>query len=266
MDKLKRLQITMVILVVLLLVVIAFLVYRSYDHEMSSLLNINGQPKFENISDKGDFVVYRGGVAKNFTGRGNIKLEWYTDALCPDCTHAHTTTEDFIFEKIENGSLEIKFHVLNFLPQYSPEGYPLRAAAWTLGIAEFAPDNIKEFMSLVFAENDVEISARDDAYFMDLAEQAEVSRGNISLIEKNLFVLEAMVNKASVGIRQNEDLIAISPEERMFVPFIFVSGSSEQAFRGEAEDTQAEIIDPIQKLINDFDVTPCGNADEEGCY
>lgn len=266
MNKQKKLQTALAVLVVLLLIVIGFLVYRGYEREKDGLLDSNGQPKFENISDTGDFVVYKGGVAKNYTGRKNIKLEWYTDALCPDCTRVHTTTENFIFERIDNGTLEIKFHVLNFLPQYSPEDYPLRAAAWVLGAAEFAPDNIKEFMSIVFAASDVEIAERDDTYLKELAKQAGISRDNINLIEKNLFLLEAMVNKASVGIRQNRSLIEISPEERMFVPFIFVSGSTDQALKGEAEDTQSEIIDPIQSLLNEFDVTPCGNADEEGCH
>ncbi|HHU08149.1 MAG TPA: thioredoxin domain-containing protein [Clostridiaceae bacterium] len=266
MNKQKALQLTMTILILLLLVVITFLIFRMNDHEENSLLDVDGRPKFENISNDGDFVVYRGGVAKNFTGRKNVKLEWYTDALCPDCTRAHTTTEDFIFGQIDSGSIEIKFHVLNFLPQYSPEGYSLRAASWVLGAAEFAPDNIKDFMSLVFAESDVEIPARDDVYFKELAKQADISQENIDLIEKNLFLLEAMVNKASVGIRQNQNLINMSPEERMFVPFIFVSGKTDSALRGEAEDTQTEIIDPIQSLLDNFDVTPCGNANEEGCY
>ncbi|HHV42647.1 MAG TPA: thioredoxin domain-containing protein [Clostridiaceae bacterium] len=263
MSKKKTPIIAMAIVIVALLVVIGLLINKNQNLKKDAILNSEGLPEFENISEDGYFVLHKEGVAKDFSGKKSLKLEWYTDGLCPDCTRAHTRTEEFLYDKIDNGIIEIKFHILNFLPQHSPEDYPLRLAIWNLGVAEYAPDRIKEFMNIIYQEeNPVPLEDRDENYFLDKAKEAEIPQEAIDKIIKNKFVLEAVVNKASVGIRQNKDLIEMSPHERMFVPFIFVSGEK-MALQGESEDTDKEIIEPIQKYIDDMKLVPCPE-DEEG--
>ncbi len=263
MSKYKTAVIVLAVVVVLQIFALGYLILQNRNLK-EAVADAESLPEFKHISENGYFVVYKGGVARDFSGQRNIKLEWYTDGLCPDCTRAHSRAEDYIYEKINNGSMEVKYHPLNFLPQYSPEDYPLRTAVWTLGVAEYAPEQIQPFMTLLYREdNDVPLADRNDAYLVDMARQAGVSDTAIAEVEDNWFVLEAIVNKASVGIRQNKSLIEISPLERVFVPFIFVDGH--QALMGESEDTDKDIIEPIQKIIDDSKFTPCGDDDGPGC-
>lgn len=225
-------------------------------------------PEFQNISEEGYFILTKDGVTSEFSESEEIlKLEWYMDALCPDCCRAHKNTKELVAEKMEEGVLEIKYFPLNFLPQHSENDYPLHAAAWTLGVAEYAPESIVPFMDLLFAfdENEEDEARNDrlnDEFIENCAREAGVSDEASEQIVDAMYFLKATVNGASVGIRENKELLEKSPEDRVFVPFIYTDLLS-KALDGESEDA-ADLLDPINTLIETL--TGCGDfGDEEGC-
>lgn len=216
--------------------------------------------KSEQISlDNASFVVTKDGVSKDFSNNDKIvKIEWYTDPLCPDCTRAHTQTHDFINKQIEDGKLEVKYHTLNFLPKYSKTGYSLRASSWIMGVANFSPGNIHEFMNLIMDENQsTDPDKRDNEYIKGLAIKSGISNENIKKIENSMDLLKVSVNRASENIRNNEELLKRSNNGKMFVPFIFISDKEECALDGENEDTKCNIQEPIEKFIKELDIKPC---------
>lgn len=223
-------------------------------------------PEFKNISDKGCFVLSKDGVKPEFSdGDEILKLEWYTDALCPDCCRAHEFTKGFVEEKMAEGLLEIKYFPLNFLPQYSENNYPLHAAAWILGIAEYAPDSVAQFMDLLYVygeEKEVRKAHLNDEFIEKCAKDAGVEDEAFAQIKDEMYFFEATVNGASVGIRQNKELIEKSPLERVFVPFIY-SDLLSKALEGETEEAE-NLLGPLNDLIESLE--PCGAGDEEeGC-
>lgn len=221
---------------------------------------VKSPEKAEPISfDNSSFVMTKNGISKDFTDDNKIvKIEWYTDPMCPDCTRAHTQTHDFINKQIEEGKLEVKYHTLNFLPKYSKTGYPLRASSWIMGVANFSPDNIHEFMNLIMDENQsTEPDKRDDEYIKSLAIKSGVGDENIKKIENSMDLLKVSVNRASENIRNNEELLKRSNSGQMFVPFIFISDKEECALDGENTDTKCNIQEPIEKMIRELEIKPC---------
>lgn len=212
--------------------------------------------------DNSSFVVTKDGLVKDFSNNDKIvKIEWYTDPLCPDCARAHTQTHDFINKQVEEGKLEVKYHTLNFLPKYSKTNYPLRASSWIMGVVNFSPDNIHEFMNLIMDENQTtEPDKRDDEYIKSIALKSGVSNENIKKIENSMDLLKNSVNKASENIRENKELLKRSNSGKMFVPFIFISDKEECALDGENEDTKCNIQDPIEKMIKELEIKPCDES------
>lgn len=205
------------------------------------------EPVFENISKDGSFVVTKEGISKDFSKKKNVKIEWYTDFLCPDCARAYNGLKEFLGESLEKDEIEVKFHVLNYLPQYSPENYPLNSASWVTGVAEHEPGKIITYMDIL-ANDKTDIKERTGQYFASKATEVGISKESIKEIEKNLFNFKAVVNGASVGIRQRKDLLEKSlTGDRMFVPFILVNNG--KALPGETENVVEDLIAPIKRAI-----------------
>lgn len=214
----------------------------------------NEEVTFEVISD-GSFTVTKDGIQKDFTDEDNLKIEWYSDALCPDCCHAHQETEDFFSEKIAEGIIEIKYFPVAILSEHSEDNYCLNAAVWVLGVAEFDPEHAMEFMSAVFDEDfhpgfEDEVEKRPTEAFVELAKKSDVAEDAITKILDHLDPIKEFVNIHSENYRDNEHLKALSPdvEKRVFVPFIVVN--DQVALSGEDEDTDKFILEPIQKMID----------------
>ena len=115
MSKYKTAVIVLAVVVALQIFVLGYLILQNHNLK-EAVADAESPPEFKHISENGYFVVYKDGVARDFSGQRNIKLEWYTDGLCPDCTRAHSRAEDFIYEKINNGSMEVKYHLSTSCP------------------------------------------------------------------------------------------------------------------------------------------------------
>lgn len=206
----------------------------------------------EEVSDLGYFVITKNGVEDRFTKTRNAKLVWYSDGLCPDCHRVEEQIGTQLQELVKEGNLEIEYHPINFLGKYCIDDFCLRHAAWTLGVAKYAPDKIWDWLSLANTPE----SAPSEAYqsfeelrFYEIADKAGLTKEEIIIIDKNMNNLKRLVNIESVNIRENEELISISPKEKMFVPFMYLEGVNGKAFDGESEDTPDSILSPLLQYI-----------------
>ena len=236
----KTIRIFLILLSIMTFLFVLFIYKTSSDNRINTM-------KFNNISEDGSFVVVDNKIQKDFSDEKNVKIEWYTDLLCPDCERAHRGLKDFLSNAINKKEVEIKFYPLNYLPQHSDNDYPLNSASWILGIAEYSPEETMLFIDTLFADR-TDLLDRDAQYFYNTAISIGVKKENVRKIEDSMFTLKAIVNNNSVGIRQRKDLLALSPtKDRMFVPFIIIN--QEKSLIGESKEIEKDLIAPIKESI-----------------
>lgn len=229
--------------------------------------NINNNAKtsrkeYQNINRDGSFVVKgRNGIIKvdkDFTKSStkDIKqIEWYSDAYCPDCMRAHGAASEYINESITNGDMEVKFHILNFLPYVTDNNeYSLDAAAWLIGIAENYPTRILKAIDIFYTDTFKERFKESTKFNEDIKEylinEAKLlNEKEAELIYNDIENLENTVNRGSVGIRRNKELKELSPDEekRVFVPFIY-NIKDKEVLDGENEDAETHILKRLKGM------------------
>lgn len=183
------------------------------------------------------------------------KFEWYMDTFCGDCIRTHQKTHDYVEKALADGSLEIRFHPLNYLSHYSEE-YSGRTAAFLLGIADKGGKKavlnaMKSLMDKDLREKMKGIKGEQlDNDLSDLFVREGVDKKAVEFARKNVDRYEAIVNKASVNIRRMKKWEDISPKEdkSFFVPFIYEEGK--KALDGENEDTEKAVLDPLMGGID----------------
>lgn len=218
--------------------------------------------EYVNINKDGSFVVKGRNkevtVAKDFTKSTSKNLkqfEWYTDVYCPDCTRAHNASKEYIDETIKDGKLEIKFHILNFLPHVTDSNdYSLETASWLIAIAEKYPNKILDAMNLLYNDEFKDKFKESKLLNEDILEYLTsktkfLSEKEAKYIYDNIEDFENTVNRGSVGIRRDKNLKELSPdkEQRVFVPFIY-NIEDKKVLDGENEDAETHILKPLKGL------------------
>lgn len=238
--------------ITIMIVIAAILLFSIKDN--NKFINVE-RTKFTNVNYDGSFVIkVKDGkitTSPEFTPDKKARqYEWYSDPLCGDCIRAHKATNEYVEKAVKNGEMEIKYHPLNYLSQYTDNDYSLKASAWVVAIADKSPENIYKFMDLLYNEkyrDNYMTDKKVEKAFMELAKKAGVSNSNAEYILRNLEKYENSVNRASVNIRRFDKWKAMSPKEdkTFFVPFIF-NVNDKKALLGESENAKDEILKPLQ--------------------
>lgn len=215
--------------------------------------------KDNKINEDGSYVVTKDGIKSDFSKEDNQKIIWYSDFLCPDCHRAYNNSHEFIKNIINEGKLEVKYYPLGFLNKYVDNEYSTRSAAWNLGIVEYSPESVENFVTQL-SEDSVKVEDADEKFLEEVAKKSGVSDLNIKKIKEKMEDYKAIVEKSTKSFVDNEEYKKLTKDGRMFVPFIIVDG---KVLNGESEDVDNEIINPIKDMIPD--VSDCGDEDEKGC-
>lgn len=207
---------------------------------------------FKNINEDGSFVLTKTGLEKDFTDKKNTKITWYTDTRCPDCTRASSNSEKYIKKSIKDGKVEVKYYPLALLEKKSK--YSLDGAVAILGVAEYEPEKIQEFLSLMEDDKGQDIKERNVAFIKENYQKAKISEDAQNKIKANKMKFENLVKHTTTLAKEKY-------KDDFFVPFILVN-DSEEPLEGESEDTEKDIVGPIQKAIKDLE--KCGVSLECG--
>lgn len=262
-------KILIAILAVVLVVCFVMLIKAPNNKEAAKIeRNEGGQvvvkrDSFNHINYDGSFVVRKAEgkdfeVVKDFSENKDKvirQFEWYQDPLCPDCKRAYNGTNEYVKEAVKNGDIEIKYHILNFLPHATENNYSLSVSSWLIGIAEEMPENLYKALDIVEKEEFVkEIVSRTDIskeVYNKFIELKLADKEALDKIYYNLERYENAVNRGSVGIRKFKKWKDISGKEdgTFYVPFIYNINNGTKALLGESEDVEKEILQPLQGYV-----------------
>lgn len=261
-------------IIILIIVAACLRVYSPQDTKETVKYDDNGQvivqrDEFKNINYDGSFVVKAGEneaftIGKEFSDNKDKTIrqfEWYEDLLCPDCRRAYSGTRDYVKSATKEGDIEVKYHILNFLPHATENNYSLILAAWITGIVEESPENFYKALDIVeedkFIEAAVTKSDVAKAVYDEFIDKKLADKKVLDKVYYNLQKYESAVNRSSVGIRKFKKWKDLSPKEdgTFFVPFIYNVNNGTKALIGESENTEKDILQPLQGYV------PC----EEEC-
>lgn len=227
-DIVKRLVSTLV-----LIGLVCFIVWVAWPFD--------SEPKKETFPD-GSFVLTADGVKEDFTDKNNRKYDWYFDPYCMDCVKVEEKTKDLVREKILNEEIEIKYHPLNFLSRSrGNNGYSEFVSAEILHIAKYGDTReTLDFMSKVMTEDALKNiklgkTTKEEVVggFPNLPKQKDIEQ----------------VNRASLNIRRDPDLMARSPKEdhSFYTPFIFRSDKKDSKAYVTETDDLTEVMNGLCK-------------------
>ncbi|NUR07587.1 MAG: thioredoxin domain-containing protein [Nocardioidaceae bacterium] len=106
----------------------------------------------------------------------------YEDFMCPFCGQFEAATRSTVQKGIADGSVQMQYHVLNFLDGSSTSEYSTRSAnALAVVLDTSGPEVAKKFHDLLFENQPEEGSAGlSDGKLLDLAVQAGAPRAKVS--------------------------------------------------------------------------------------
>lgn len=211
-----------------------------------------------NINDDGSYVLTSDGIKSDFTDKDNQKIIWYIDYTCSDCKRVHLESNNYVKEIIKEGKAEIKYYPLGFLDKYISNKYSTRSAVWSLGVAEFLPEYLDDFINHIYNE-EMEIEERNEKYFESVLRGLKVGEQDIKKVKNNLTRYEEMVSKSTEKFINSEELKNMTPDKEVFVPFIIIDG---KVLDGESEDVENDIIGPMSQVIGDVEIGNCGKDED----
>jgi protein-disulfide isomerase len=114
-------------------------------------------------------------------GSAPVKVVVYEDFICPFCAQFEAASGTALQKDIDQGRVQLQYHVLNFLDDHSTSTYSTRAAnALAVVLDSSGPTVAKRFHDLLFANQPVEGSAGlSDSRLADLAVQAGAKRSAV---------------------------------------------------------------------------------------
>jgi protein-disulfide isomerase len=175
----RSLVVTAVVVVVLVLIgAIAYGVQSSRDTSTGSAASASGAIP--------SGTVGRYGVPAG-PGSAPVKAVIYEDFICPYCGAFEAASRDTLQKDIDQGKLQIQYHVLNFLDRSSSTKYSTRAAN-ALGVVldSAGPEVAKKFHDLLFENQPQEGSAGlSDSQLVAYAVQAGAKRSEVENAIKN---------------------------------------------------------------------------------
>lgn len=196
---------------------------------------------------KAYFVLTKDGIKDEFSGKTK-EVRYYTDFFCPDCVRVHEKAGKQLQEKVNKGEIEIKIYPLNYLSHHTDE-FSLKAAYWTLGTSYWQPDKTLDFIDKLYKiDKEEKLKYQDDKQFEELAKSVGINKTTINKIKNNQILLENKINKQSVNIRKNKELLSHSPNERMYVPYIIIDNGI--ALDGENENVKEAVLDKFETNTN----------------
>ncbi|MCX2948870.1 DsbA family protein [Lentzea sp. NEAU-D7] len=106
-----------------------------------------------------------------------VVINVYEDFLCPACGAFEERYGQDVHERLTNGSLRVRYHLVNLLDQRSdPPGYSLTAANAALGVASHEPQAFLDFHTTLMRHMPPEHSRPyNDDQLIDLARRLGVT-------------------------------------------------------------------------------------------
>lgn len=111
-----------------------------------------------------------------------VKVAVYEDFMCPFCGQFERASRTALQKDVTDGSVQLQYHVLNFLDGSSTTDYSSRAAnAYAAVFDDSGPQAAKKFHDLLFENQPAEGSAGiSDARLLQYAVQAGADRSTVS--------------------------------------------------------------------------------------
>lgn len=158
------------------IVVVALAVLAVIGTAVSLSIDRTGKPS---ASPQGAVATY--GVP---AGRASapVKVAVYEDFMCPFCGQFERASRTALQKDVTDGSVQLQYHVLNFLDGSSTTDYSSRAAnAYAAVFDDSGPQAAKKFHDLLFENQPAEGSAGiSDARLLQYAVQAGADRSTVS--------------------------------------------------------------------------------------
>jgi protein-disulfide isomerase len=159
-----------------IVVVVALAVLAAIGTAVSLSIDRTGKPS---ASPQGAVATY--GVP---AGRASapVKVAVYEDFMCPFCGQFERASRTALQKDVTDGSVQLQYHVLNFLDGSSTTDYSSRAAnAYAAVFDDSGPQTAKKFHDLLFENQPAEGSAGiSDARLLQYAVQAGADRSTVS--------------------------------------------------------------------------------------
>ena len=110
-------------------------------------------------------------------GSAPVTVSIYEDFMCPYCGDFESASRDLLEKHVEDGTVQVRYHVLNFLDDRSTTDYSTRAAnALAVVLDTSGPAVAKRFHDLLFENQPEEGGAGlSDAQLIDYAARAGAS-------------------------------------------------------------------------------------------
>jgi protein-disulfide isomerase len=111
-----------------------------------------------------------------------VTVSVYEDFMCPFCGQFESASRKMLQKKVDDGTVQVRYHVLNFLDDASSTEYSTRSAnALAVVLDTSGPEVAKKYHDLLFDNQPEEGSAGlSDAKLLDLAVQAGASESRVS--------------------------------------------------------------------------------------
>jgi len=111
-----------------------------------------------------------------------VKVELYEDFMCPICGELEAASRTQLQQDVDQGKVQLQYHVMNFLDRNSTSEYSSRAAnALAVVLDSAGPSVAKKFHDLLYEHQPQEGSAGlSDAQLVDYAVQAGAARASVS--------------------------------------------------------------------------------------
>jgi protein-disulfide isomerase len=164
----RRRRTLMVVVALAVLAVVATLVVTYLDR--------TGQPATPPRGAVGTYAVPAG------PDSAPVTVSVYEDFMCPFCGQFESASRKLLQRHVDDGTVQVRYHVLNFLDDASSTDYSTRSAnALAVVLDTSGPEVARKFHDLLFDNQPEEGSAGlSDRKLLDLAVQAGASTSRVS--------------------------------------------------------------------------------------
>jgi protein-disulfide isomerase len=142
---LTKVIIAIAVVVVLAGAVVAAVLYQQHQKTVAAqtvvpALTVQGSTKYPASIDRVNATVLVGQPTAKVT------IDAYEDFLCPICGDFEKANFTSIEQRLEAGTIKVRYHMINLLDNSSnPTGYSIMAANTALAVATVAPDKFMDY-------------------------------------------------------------------------------------------------------------------------
>lgn len=123
--------------------------------------------------ESGGILVNQDGSLGGTPPAGAVRVDMYTDPLCPGCRQFKTLVTPTLTEMREEGTVALYYHPISILDRLSRNThYSTRASAAMATVAEYDPAHFEDFVAALFANQPAENSSG-----LNNAEIEEIAKG-----------------------------------------------------------------------------------------